>query len=365
MSKTSKPSGAGAAPAVGDEARLFGALGSPLKGLVKPRDLEAGQVLIVEGAPVDTLYLVESGELDIRIDTAKGPVEVGVRGPEGWVGEMGMLLPGPASATVVARTAARVTPISHERYLDLLVREPRPMGVALTRIATDLARRIRRTAEAAVAAGSEGQLTLIAHLKALSGSDRLEAPSATRPYQAAAKSMPKVDDAALLATLAHLGLFTGQSPAETRHLEGLRTALSHAALTGISVQTYLHGEQIVKPGERADGVFVLLAGAAHVEAGDPASPLHVRKLLKPGSICGHQAFFDDHVRSASVTAEGACVVAVLWPTAVAELLREAEKGVALWLPVLDWFGRQLVRDARDLNTRIMTALGGPRPRSHA
>lgn len=362
MTKTSKPSGAGAAPAGKDEHRLFGTLGSPLKGLVAPRALEAGQVLIMEGAPVDTLYLLESGEFDIRIETAKGAVEVGVKEAGSWVGEMGMLVPGPASATVVARTPASVTAISHERYLDLLTREPRPMGVALTRIASDLARRIRRTSEAELTKGPEGQLTLIAHLKALSGGERVDAASATRPYQAATKSMPKVDDAALLATLTHLGLFQGQGAAEMRHLENLRTALSHVALSGISVQTYLHGEPILRPGERADGVFVLLAGAAHVSAGDPSSPLHVEKLLKPGSLCGHQAFFDDHLRSAAIRAEGACVVGVLWPTAVAELLREAEKGVALWLPVLDWFARQLVRDARDLNARLRAALGAPKPR---
>lgn len=344
-----------------DDGRLFGALGSPLVGLAKTRDLEAGQVLIVEGAPTDTLYLIEAGEVDVRIGAARGAVEVGVKGAGSWVGEMGMLVPGPASATVVARTASQVTPITHERYLDLLAREPRPMGVALSRIACDLARRIRRTGEAEVTRGADGHLMLLAHLKALTGVDRCEGPPATRPNQAGTKSMPRVDEGALLRTLDHLGTFRGATEADTRHLAGLRTALSHLALTGISVQTYLHGEPIVKPGERADGVFVLLSGHARVTAGDPHAALHVDKLLEPGTLFGHQAFFDDHMRSASVTASGAAVTAVLWPTAVGEILREAEKGVALWLPVLDWFTRQLVRDARELNARLLHALGGPKP----
>ncbi len=348
-------------PAAGrDDERLFGGLGSPLVGLAKTRSLEAGQVLLVEGAPTDTLYLIESGEVDVRLSTARGPVEVGVKGPGSWVGEMGMLVPGPASATVVARTPTTVTPIPHDRYLDLLAREPRPMGVALCRIACDLARRIRRTAEADVKVGPDGHLMLLAHLKALSGVDRVEGPAATRPSQESRRAMPRVDGAALLGTLDHLGLFKGATEAESRHLAGLRTALSNLALTGVSVQTYLHAEPIVKPHERADGVFVLLTGQARVVAGDPQSALHVDKLLGPGAVFGHQAFFDDHLRSAAVSAHGAAVTAVLWPTAVGEILREAEKGVPLWLPVLDWFGRQLVRDARDLNARLLAAFGGPK-----
>jgi CRP-like cAMP-binding protein len=347
-------------PACGRD-RLFGSLGSPLVGLVQPRALEAGQVLIVQGQPVDTLYLVEEGELDVRLDTAKGTVDLGVKGRDGWVGELGMLLPGLASATVAARTKAKVVPIPHEKYLDLLTREPRAMGVALMHIACDLARRVRRTSEADVGRTADGDLELIPHLKTLEGVDRASGAVAVMPKRARSRQMPKVDDAALLLTLDHLGVFRASRKEDAARLAALRATLVELAPAGLTVQTHLHDEVITEAGQRADGVFLVLAGRVRVRVGAHASPLHTDKELVPGALFGHQAFFDDHLRLATVTSVGASVLAVLWPSAVDEILRQSEAGTPRWLPLLDWFARQLAQDARDLNARILATLGPPRP----
>jgi CRP-like cAMP-binding protein len=345
------------------QSRLFGSLGSPLVGLVKSRALEAGQVLLVQGAPNDTLYLVEEGELDVRLDTGKGTVDLGVKGRDGWVGEIGMLLPGPASATVAARSKSKVVAISHEKYGDLLTREPRAMGVALMHIACDLARRIRRTSEAGVGLQADGELELLPHAKSLAGVDRVAGPTAEMPKGARAKQMPQVDDAALMRTLEHLGLFRATGKADTSRLAALRTTLAELAPSGLTVQTHLHDEPIIEAGARADGVFLVLAGLVRVRVGTPASPLHTDKEMGPGALFGHQAFFDDHLCLATVTSLGASVVAVLWPTAVDEILRQSEAGTPRWIPLLDWFARQLAADARDLNTRLLSTLGGPARRA--
>lgn len=341
----------------GERARLFGAVGSPLAGLVKPRVLEAREVLIVQGQPSDTLFLVESGELDVRLDTTGGALDLGVVGRDGWVGEMGMLLPGPASATVVARSDARVVPITHARYLDLLTREPRASGTALLNISRDLARRLREASTAKVAADAQGSLHLLPHLKALAGLAHGPVPAAEMPKRARARQMPQVDAGALVWTLDHLGLFRSDDPVEQPRLSALRKAMSDLASNGLSVQTCLHEEPVTEAGQRADGVFILLAGRVRVRAGEPGSPLHVDKELGPGSVFGHQAFFDDHLRSATVSSVGASVLAVFWPTAVDEILRQAATGTGTWLPLLDWFGRQLVQDARALNARLTSMLG--------
>jgi CRP-like cAMP-binding protein len=359
VAKTTQESGG----ATGDRARLFGSLGSPLVGLVQPRVLEAGQVLIVQGAPNDTLYLVEEGELDVRLDTGRGTVDLGVKGRDGWVGEIGMLLPGSASATVVARGKAKVVAISHEKYLDLLTREPRAMGVALMHIAIDLARRIRRTSEAGVGVQADGELELLPHAKALAGVDRHPGPAAEMPKGARAKQMPHVDDAALLKTLDHLGIFQATGKADAGRLAALRKTIAELALTGLTVQTHLHEEHITDVGQRADGVFLVLAGQVRVRAGPETSPLHTDKVLEPGALFGHQAFFDGHLRLATCTSVGASVVAVLWPAAVDEILRQCEAGTPRWLPLLDWFARQLAADARGLNARLLASLGGPPQRA--
>jgi CRP-like cAMP-binding protein len=342
--------------------RLFGALGSPLEGIVTGKALKAGETLITQGEPSDTLCLVDSGSLAVHLDTAEGRLELGTTARCGWVGEMGMLVPGVASATVVARTQTRVVPISHGRYLDLLKREPRAMGTALLNIARDLARRLRRASEAELGPDAQGHLRLLPHFQALAGTDRGTVPSADMPKIARERQRPRVDDGALLWTLDHLGLFRSDDAAEQAHLAALRKAVADLAPTGLSVQTCLHEEAITEPGMRADGVFVVLAGHVRIRAGDAGSPLHVDRELGPGAVFGHQAFFDDHRRSASVSSVGASVLAVFWPAAVDEILRQAVAGTPTWLPILDWFARQLTLDARALNDRLYGLLSERKPR---
>ena len=342
--------------------RLFGALGSPLEGLVNGRTLKPGETLITQGEPSDTLYLVDSGSLAVHLNTGEGPLELGTTVRCGWVGELGMLVPGAASATVVARTQARVVPIPHARYVDLLKREPRAMGTALLNIARDLARRLRRASDAAVRPDAQGHLRLLPHFQALAGTDRGTMPAADMPKSARERQRPKVDDGALLWTLDHVGLFRSADAAEQTRLSALRKAVADLAPTGLSVQTCLHEETVTEAGTRADGVFVVLAGAVRIRAGDSASPLHVDRELGPGSVFGHQAFFDDHRRAATVSSVGASVLAVFWPAAVDEILRQAGSGTPKWLPILDWFARQLTHDARALNERLFTLLGGPTTR---
>jgi CRP-like cAMP-binding protein len=330
-----------------------GPLGS-LAGLLARREVEAGQLLILEDQPSETLFVVEKGQLEVRLATPRGEVSLGAKGPGQWVGEVGMLVPGPASATVIATQPGTLCALTHEGYLDLLETQPRATGEALGHIAADLALRVRRSAEAQAEAG--GDLTL-SQIRELQGMGRHDIAASSTPRRAAEKQMPRVDAAALVRTLTHLGLFAAHNPRQAARAQGLQKALAAMAETGLSVQTYLHGEPIVQAGDRADGAFVLLGGQARVEAGAAGSPMAVQTLIAPGTLFGHQAFFDDHKRQATVTSVGASVVAVLWPGAVSEILRQAQSGTPMWLPLLDWFARRLAEDARAVNRRLKHALG--------
>jgi len=327
---------------------------SALAGLLEPIEVKAGQVLITQGKSADTLYLIDEGALDVRLQSGSGPFSLGQKGPGTWVGELGMISPGPSSAGVVAQVASRLRPVPHAAYLDLLETQPQAMGQALFRIASDLARRLRRSAEVEAQPGQELSVSQIITLEGL---DRPSAASTTTPKRAAAKQMPQVDEAALVRTLERLGLFAATAPSDKGRAVGLKKALTALAATGFSVQTYLHDEPIIEAGERADGAFILLGGGAQVTAGSASSPLAVDAEIAPGSLFGHQAFFDDHLRQATVKSVGASVVAVLWPGAVDEILRQAQAGTPLWLPLLDWFACRLAEDARALNRRLQAALG--------
>lgn len=348
------------AVAAGDVAAAEGLLGSDgTQALLPPRAVAPGEALIQQGAPSDTLFLVASGELDVELESAGTKVALGAKRMGDWVGELGMIAPGPASATVRARRPSRVWALPHSSYLDLLGTQPRAMGSALGRIMGDLARRIRRSRDAQVA-GDRGALEhVLAHLKELEGVDRAPAPAALSPKKAHAKTMPTLDGDALMRTLDGLGLFRATEPREQERKKALRKALTGLAMTSFSVQTYLDGEAVCEAGDRADGVFVLLAGSVKVDVGQPGSRLHSVATLAPGSLFGHQAFLDDHVRQADVRSAGASVVAVLWPSAVEELLRQGQAGTPGWLPVMDWFAQTLAADARNLNRSLVQAMATP------
>ena len=74
--------------------------------VLTPVTVQAGEVLMEHGQQTDTMFLIESGLLSIRIDDRGEKLLLGRGGPGAVVGEIAMIDPGPASATVT-RSAAR------------------------------------------------------------------------------------------------------------------------------------------------------------------------------------------------------------------------------------------------------------------
>lgn len=319
-----------------------------LAAVLPERSAKAGEVLVREGSYSDSLMILVEGMAEVRLQVAKGALIVGQKGPGAWVGEMGLLTPGPASASVVATEATRVRVLSHASYLDLLETQPRAVGEALHTISEDIVARLRSAREQPE---SEGEDQAVSMIRALVGAVTPDLARTTSPRRAAEKQMPRVDEEALMATLEHAGVFP-QADART---PGLRKALAALAGSGLSVQTYLHGETIFSEGDRADGAFVMLGGHAVLEA-RADRPFAPGGRLGPGDLFGHHAFFADRVRAATVRSEGASVVAVLWPGTVDEILRQARSGTTLWLPLLDWFSQRLASEAREFNHLLVKAL---------
>lgn len=77
-------------------------------------DVEAGCTLIRQGQPSDTFYLLVDGEAEVVVDgKARPPLGAGR-----FFGEISMLDRGPATATVVTKTAARLMVMSHAQFRD-------------------------------------------------------------------------------------------------------------------------------------------------------------------------------------------------------------------------------------------------------
>jgi signal transduction histidine kinase len=89
-----------------------------------PMTAAAGERLLEEGAPGDDLYIVEEGELEARRRTGRDEVVVGPIGPGDVIGEMSVIEGGLRTASVVARTPARLQRLSREDFAAFLADRP-------------------------------------------------------------------------------------------------------------------------------------------------------------------------------------------------------------------------------------------------
>lgn len=100
----------------------------------------AGDELIVAGDDGDEMFVLLSGEVEIRIDG----VAIERVGPGGTYGEMSLIEHAKRSATIVALTDGCHVPISQKRFLYLIQNTP----FFAVEVLETIARRLRRMNEA-------------------------------------------------------------------------------------------------------------------------------------------------------------------------------------------------------------------------
>jgi len=103
-------------------------------------EVESGRTLITQGHAGDTFYVLLDGEATVEVDGHKRPA----LGPGSFFGEISMLDRGPATATVVTTTRARLMVMSHAQFRDaikanehLLLQVMRAMAERLRRDSLD------------------------------------------------------------------------------------------------------------------------------------------------------------------------------------------------------------------------------------
>lgn len=77
-------------------------------------EVSAGRELVRQGRPGDTFYVLLEGQADVTVDGDRRPP----LGPGDFFGEISMLDRGPATATVVTTTPARLMVMSHSQFRD-------------------------------------------------------------------------------------------------------------------------------------------------------------------------------------------------------------------------------------------------------
>jgi CRP-like cAMP-binding protein len=99
-------------------------------------DVQAGQTLIKQGNPGDTFYLLLDGQAAVQVDGRDRPP----LGAGSFFGEISILDRGPATATVVTSTPARLMVMSHAQFRDAIKANDRLLG----QVMSVMAERLRR-----------------------------------------------------------------------------------------------------------------------------------------------------------------------------------------------------------------------------
>lgn len=145
-----------------DEGALAPALGPADAALLlphlEPLTLTDGQRILEDGQRSDSLFVVVDGEVAVTVEADTGAVELGVRGPGAWLGEVGLLDGGPATATVTARGPARVLRLRKDELVRMTEEHPEVATVLLRHLTRQLAERIAATSSGIVERVGPGQV---------------------------------------------------------------------------------------------------------------------------------------------------------------------------------------------------------------
>ncbi len=87
----------------------------------KPVSLHAGEVLMKQGDPGDSAYVVLKGGFEIQKQSGQSLIKIDVRNPGDVLGEMALLSKAPRSATVIAAQDSETLCISQEAFENLLL----------------------------------------------------------------------------------------------------------------------------------------------------------------------------------------------------------------------------------------------------
>lgn len=118
-----------------------------------------GDILITEGRPQDSLYVILSGKLHIVSELANNrPVLLAALGPGDSIGEINLFDPGVASASAVVRNGALIWSLSRSELDAFLDADP-AVGVAVLRgLLGQLAKRLRSMNEKLATAEKKSSL---------------------------------------------------------------------------------------------------------------------------------------------------------------------------------------------------------------
>ncbi|MGE0193483.1 MAG: cyclic nucleotide-binding domain-containing protein [Planctomycetota bacterium] len=315
---------------------------------LEPRHVAAGSTLIRHGQQSDTLYLLPDGAVSVSLGEGEHTIDLGEGDALRLVGDLGVIRPGRASATVRAVESMDGYALTHAGLVELLSGSPsRAASRLLLRLAQRIALRVRDGSAVRFEADAVGH----GHLRGVLG-----------PSEAHLGELPTA-----LASMPRHGKGLGKrapKDAEQRLIEMLRKERELAALGDTALQAIARsveicscepGTVLIEQGAVADGAYYLLDGAAAVTARSEGSHFVVDRRIEPGHLFGQIAFLLAGERTATVEVTEPSTVAVFYSAAITWLVDGGASGAPTGAHVLHWMAGELADDARAQNERLLQA----------
>lgn len=108
-------------------------------------ELAAGRKLIRHRMPVDSIYFIVDGRVEVTVDDGQASTVLGVLAPGEWLGEVSALSGDlKASATITTQTPARFLRMRHDTFEDLITRDQTVASVLLPHLVLMLSDRLRK-----------------------------------------------------------------------------------------------------------------------------------------------------------------------------------------------------------------------------
>jgi len=112
-----------------DSSHLFKTLDAAGRGRVLEcgyvTTFSAGDVILRQGDPGDSMYLILDGKVRVQTDTPSGPVQLAELGKSACVGEVSLLTGEPRTATVTAETDIDAVAFARHRIERVLADYPK------------------------------------------------------------------------------------------------------------------------------------------------------------------------------------------------------------------------------------------------
>ncbi len=278
-----------------------------------------GDLLCIEGAASEGMYILEGGEVEVEKKTVQGTSEkLATLGKQDVVGEMSLLDGRECSATVRATKDLAYYKIDKQQFLVLRANlKPAPYKV-IRYLAKTLCERLRQM-NAKIEAFYADPKTSLKEMKKRKDAimeewrrrqESGEAQQRPKPKSVLPKPIPKIpkkvkplklanaaDDIALVDFLMQVPLLEELTEIELEVLAGIMTPQNVDA-----------DRMICSEGEEGKSFFVIADGQVSIIKSVKGGEEQVLAELGPGSVIGEMSLLDGGRRSASVKAIGSCVI---------------------------------------------------------